>query len=261
MAENRVSTESRGHVLLIGLNHADSGNAFDASMWQELALACGELDRNDEFRCGVLFAHGKHFTLGLDLGEVAPLLTNGMVPLPENGIDITGVSGDRRLRKPLVCALHGLCLTIGIELALACDIRVAARSTRFAQLEVQRGVYPFGGATIRFVHEVGWGNAMRYMLTGEQFNAEEALRMGLIQEITEGGKQLERALELADLIAEQAPLGVQAVLASARLALQEGEKLALANLVPALGQLLQSKDAAEGVRSYVERRKGNFIGK
>jgi len=260
VAETRFTLERQGHVFLIGINRADKGNAFDLSMLQELALACGELDRDRELRCGVLFAHGKHFTLGLDLEEVAPLFAKGRIPLPEGGIDITGVMGDQRLSKPLVCAMHGLCFTLGIELALACDIRVAAPDTRFAQIEVGRGIYAVGGATVRFVREAGWGNAMRYLLTGDTFRADEALRMGIIQEITQPGKHLERAIELAQLVAEQAPLGVQATLASARRALREGELSALHSLLPDLLPLMRSKDAAEGLRSFVERRKGTFVG-
>jgi len=90
-----------------------------------------------------------------------------------------------------------LTYTFGIELMLAAGIRIAATTTRFAQMEVKRGIYPFGGATIRFVREAGWGNAMRYLLTGDEFNAQEALRMGLIQKVVQPGQQIERAMKLA----------------------------------------------------------------
>src|SRR6185369_16556956 len=98
------------------------------------------------------------------------------------------------------CAIHGICLTIGIELSLATDIRVASVTTRFAQIEIKRGIYPVGGATLRFPREVGWGNAMRYLLTGDEFGAAEALRIGLVQEVVEEGRALERAIALADVI-------------------------------------------------------------
>ena len=102
---------------------------------------------------------------------------------------------------------------------LACDVRVAARDTRFGQIEIKRGIYPVGGATLRMPRELGWGNAMRWLLTGDELGAEEALRIGLVQELVEPGEQLERALALGERIAAQAPLGVRATLASARLAL------------------------------------------
>ena len=109
-------------------------------------------------------------------------------------------------------AVQGTCLTLGVELALASDIVVAADSTRFGQIEVRRGILPFGGATTRFAARVGWGDAMRWMLTGDTFDAAEALRIGLVQEVVPHGEQYERGLALAQTIAAQAPLAVQATL-------------------------------------------------
>ena len=115
--------------------------------------------------------------------------------------------------KPMVMAAQGICYTIGLELMLAMDIRVASSDTRFGQIEVRRGIYPVGGGTVRLYGEIGWGNAMRYLLTGDEIPAAEALRLGLVQEVTEPGSEFERALEIAERIARQAPLGVQASLA------------------------------------------------
>ena len=124
----------------------------------------------------------------------------------------------------------GTGLTLGIELALASDIVVAADDTVFAQLEVARAILPFGGATTRFAGVAGWGNAMRWMLTGDRFDAAEAHRMGLVQEVVPAGEQLTRARELAGRIAAQAPLAVQATLANARLAVSDGEAAAASRL-------------------------------
>jgi enoyl-CoA hydratase len=257
--DGHITTERRGHVLLIGLDRAEKRNAFDPPMLGALGMAYGELDRDDELRCGVLFAHGEHFTGGIDLAQFAPLMAQGVSQLPEGALDPLGVTGPR-LSKPMVCAVQGWCLTIGIELMLAADIRVAAAGTRFAQIEIKRGIYPAGGATVRFMREVGWGNAMRYLLTGDEFGADEALRIGLVQEVVPAGRQLDRAVELAQTIAAQAPLGVRATLASARLALTAGEPEALRRLGPDLVPILQSEDAREGVQSFVERRPANFTG-
>lgn len=258
----RVSIERRGHVLLMGLDRVAKLNAFDVAMYQDLAEAYGTLERDPELRCGVLFAHGDHFTAGLDLKELVPRLAERVEPFafPEGAVDPLQLS-DPLLTKPLVIAVQGLVFTIGIELLLAADVRVAASDARFAQLEVQRGLYPFGGATIRFVREAGWGNAMRYLLTGDEFGAQEALRMGLIQEVVEPGRQLNRAAELAERIAAQAPLGVRAVLASARRALTEGEEAAIQRLRPDLEPILRSGDLQEGIRSFHERRRARFTGK
>jgi len=161
--------------------------------------------------------------------------------------------------KPVVIAVHGRCLTLGIELCLAADVVIAAKDTRFAQIEIKRGIFPFGGATFRFVQVAGWGNAMRWLLTGDEFGADEAHRIGLVQEVALPGTQRERALEIAQTIAAQAPLGVQATIASARKSLLE--EAAARALIPEVQRLMVTADAREGVASFVERRPAKFEGR
>ena len=258
--DTRTVTRHRaGHLLLMGLNRVPKRNAFDLDMREQLALAFGEMERDEEVRCGVLFAHGGHFTGGLDLVQVGDALQRGEGGIPAGGIDWRGFQTEQRT-KPVVCAIQGWCLTLGIEIALACDIRVAADDTRLSQMEVGRGIYPFGGATIRFPREVGWGNAMRYILTGDVFDAAEALRIGLVQEVVPAGHQLQRAVEIAGRIAAQAPLGVRTALRSAQRSVRDGEQAAAAQLVPDMVALLDTEDAAEGTRSFLERRPATFVG-
>src|SRR6266513_1268393 len=218
--ETAVTVERRGHVLLMGLNRPAKRNAFNLAMIDQLAAAYYDLEADDEIRCGVLFAHGDHFTGGLDLEEVGPLVREGRLnfagpgrrdPWRKDGVWTT----------PVVAAVQGWVMTLAIELLLAADIRIAASDSRFAQLEIRRGIYAFGGATIRLPREAGWGNAMRWLLTGDRFEAEEALRIGLVQEVTEPGGQLDRAVEIAERIATRAaPLGVRMTLASAQRAIR-----------------------------------------
>lgn len=255
--EGRVTTERQRHVLLIGLDRVAKRNAFDKAMLNALALAYAELEHDDELRCGVLFAHGDHFTGGLELTQFASSL--GHFEYPEGAIDPVGIQGPR-LTKPMISAVQGICLTIGIELMLATDIRIAASNTRFAQIEIKRGLFPFGGATIRLPREIGWGNAMRYLLTGDEFGADEALRIGLVQEVVEPGQQVTRATELAQVVSAQAPLGVRATLRSARLAIAQGEEAAIRQFLPDLQEIMQSEDIKEGVQSFIERRQANFKG-
>ena len=173
-ARPRVTLERDGHLLLMGLDRPEKRNAADGRMLSELALAYGELDRDPELRVGVVFAHGDHFTAGLDLADVGPRIgPDGLELVPEGGLHPWQTEG-RSLTKPVVLAVQGTCLTLGVELALASDIVVAADSTKFAQLEVGRGILPFGGATLRLPRAVGWGNAMRWLLTGDTFDAAEA---------------------------------------------------------------------------------------
>ena len=260
MTTGTVSLDRRGHVLVIGLDRAAKRNAFDLPLWDALCRAYGELDRDPDLLVGVLHAHGDHFTGGLDLPQWAPVFASGQWHIPDGGVDPLGLTGPR-LQKPIVAAVQGVCLTIGIELLLATDLRIAAGSTRFGQIEIKRGIYPVGGATLRFPRECGWANAMRWLLTGDEFDAAEALRIGLVQEVTAPGAQLDRALALAEVIAAQAPLGVYATLASARAALPAAEAAAAARLMPDLQPLLASDDMQEGLRAFVGRRPGAFTGK
>lgn len=260
-AEPRITVERDGHVLLIGFNRPQKRNAADFQLLQELSLAYGELDRDPALRVGLVFAHGDHFTAGLDLADVGPRIgAEGLEIAPEGGIDPWQVSG-RQLSKPVVIAVHGTCLTLGIELILASDIAVAAESTTFGQIEVARGILPFGGATIRFPRAVGWGNAMRWILTGDSFDVAEAHRIGLVQEIVPDGAQYDRGLELARRIAAQAPLAVQAALANARLAVRDGDGAAEAALQPKLVQLASSEDARIGMEAFMTRRPATFVGR
>lgn len=261
MSEGTVTTERRGHVLLIGLSRAAKKNAFDLAMYGALARAYRTLHDDPDLRVGVLFAHGEHFTAGLDLAQFSPVFASGEWHIPADGLDPLGLSGTR-LAKPIVAAVSGICFTIGIELLLATDIRVASKGVRFGQIEIKRGIYPVGGATLRFPREVGWSNAMRYLLTGDEFDGEEARRIGFVQEVTETREEaLARAIALAEVVAAQAPLGVYATLASSRYALPTSEADAARRLLPDLAPVLASEDAREGLASFLERRAARFTGK
>jgi enoyl-CoA hydratase/carnithine racemase len=257
----RITTERDGAVLLIGFNRPEKRNAADFALLQELALAYGELERDPELRVGFVFAHGDHFTGGLDLADVAPRIgRGGLEMVPEGGINPWQVSGES-LTKPVVIAVQGTCLTLGIELVLSADIAVAADSTTFGQIEVARGILPFGGATIRLPRAVGWGNAMRWILTGDSFDAAEAHRMGLVQEVVAHGEQFARGLAIAQRVAAQAPLAVQAALANARSAIRDGDAAAEAALQPELVRLASSEDARIGMQAFATRTTAEFVGR
>lgn len=260
--ESKITVEQRGHVLLIGLSRPAKRNAFDLEMLDQLALAYAELEDNAEIRCGVLWAEGEMFTAGLDLANVAPkVVENGVLKYPEGAIDPLNLYTERARTKPLITAVQGKCLTVGIELLLASDIAVASENATFAQIEIKRGIFPFGGATLRFPERAGWGNAMRWLLTGDEFDAREALRIGLVQEITENGRHVEKAIEIAETIAKQAPLGVRATIESSRMVQTHGFDKAREHLTPQILALFASEDAKEGVQSFLERRDGNFQGR
>ena len=256
-----VTVERDGHVLLIGLNRPEKRNAFTVKMLGELSAAYGLLERDPELRCGVLFAHGDHFTGGLDMVDVGPTIQSGQSPYPPDGADPWRLTGP--WTTPVVAAAQGLVLTLGIELLLAADIRVASADARFSQLEIRRGIYPFGGATIRLPREAGWGNAMRWLLTGDEYDATEAHRIGLVQEVApDAAGALEVATRIAHTIADRAaPLGVRTVLASAHLAAEQGDAAAAVQLQPDVARLFATADGVEGVLSFVERRDAVFTGR
>lgn len=256
-----VTTERDGHVLLIGVNRAAKRNAFNLALIDQFAAAYEELGDDPELRAAVVFGHGEHFSAGLDLAEVGPAVAKDGPAALGGGrrFDPFGMWGPQ-VPKPVVMAVQGIAFTLSIELALASDIVIAADDVRFRQLEIARGIMPFGGATVRAPMRLGWGNAMKFLLTGAQFGADEALRIGLVQEVVPAGEQVARAREIATQIAAQAPLGVQATLANARIAEDQGITAAKEHLVAQLGAVLASKDAQEGVLSFIERRDAVFTG-
>jgi len=252
----RVTTHVDGHVLTIAIDRPDKLNGFSPEMIRELAEAYTQYEADSQLRCAVLCAEGKHFTAGLQLDRFT--ITDRFVP--EGLVDPLGLLPPFRT-KPVVAAVHGICFTIGIELMLATDIVIAAPDTRFAQLEVKRGLMAFGGATMRLVERAGWGNAMRWLLTGGEFDGNEAHRIGLVQELVGAAQVRARAHALAHEIASQAPLAVLESRANASTALHKGEAYAVAQLPEQLTRLAHSEDFAEGVRSFVERRAGVFKGR
>lgn len=259
MSSGKVSREIIDRMMLIGLDRVAKRNAFDSHMIEDLSLALTEYENNPELRCAVIFAHGDHFTAGLDLVELQPKIPQGIFNFGESQINPWGVGGRRRT-KPVVVAVQGICYTAGVELMLNADVVIASENTVFGQLEVLRGIMPFGGATVRFVQAAGWQKAMPYLLTGKTFNSKTADQLNLVSEIVENGKQLQRAIEIAKEICIAAPLAVQALLASATDAVTQGQTFAFQNMDSYLKPLFVSEDAQEGVRAMLERRLPQFKG-
>lgn len=257
----KITTQRHGHVLHIGFNRPDKYNAFDIDMWHQLGAAYHMLDADPDLRCGLVHAEGKHFSAGLELDQWAPVFASGAWPaVPDGECDPVGLRPEHRVSKPLVFAVHGICYTIGIELMLAGDIRIAAADARFGQIEVARGIYACGGATTRFIQNIGWGNAQRYLLTGDIFNGDEAYRMGMVQDSVDADAVKDTAQAMAEKVAAQAPLGVQGSLASSRLQQETLEQAAVQQFLPKLAPLMDSNDVKEGVQSFLERREARFTG-
>ncbi|MDF1820115.1 MAG: crotonase/enoyl-CoA hydratase family protein [Alcanivoracaceae bacterium] len=259
MSHVEVSTE--GHILIIRINRAEKYNALSPDMYHDMGKALHQLNNDDNLRVAVLYAEGKHFTAGVELDKWAPIFGSGdAFPVAEGEVDPMGLTGERH-SKPLIIAVQGYCFTWGVEILLNADIRVAASDTQFQMLEVQRGLYPCGGATLRLPRDAGWGNAMKVLFTGERWSAEDALRWGMVQEVVEPGQQLEAAMAIAQRIADNAPLAVKGLMKSARTGETAPREEAVAQMFEDLVPVMKSDDAAEGVQSFVERRQAVFKGR
>ena len=261
--DGQIDCEVRGHLLLIGINRPAKRNGFTPKMFQELGAAYTRLDEDPALRVGVLHALGDHFTAGLDLPTIAPLMRRGEKAVPLGMVEPTdlGTPGYRRRTKPMVVAVKGITFTLGIELMLAADIVVAADNCRFSQLEVKRGIMATGGATLRMAERAGLGNAMLHLLTGDEFGSAEALRLNFVQKVVPAGQELDTAIGIAQAIAEQAPLAVVATRLNALKAVEKGPVVAMDDFMDVQQRLSNTEDAAEGVKSFAERRAARFTGR
>ncbi len=261
--EGRIVCEVRGHLLLIGIDRPAKRNGFTPAMFAQLGAAYSRLDDEPNLRVGVLHAFGNHFTAGLDLPTIAPLMQRGEKAIPFGEVEPTdlGTPGYRRRNKPMVAAVKGITYTLGIELMLAADIVVAADDCRFSQLEVKRGIMATGGATLRMAERAGLGNAMLHLLTGDEFGSPEALRLNFVQKVVPAGQVLDEALRIAEAIAAQAPLAVVATRRNVLKAVEHGPLVAMHEFIDTQARLANSGDAEEGVRSFVEKRTARFQGR
>ena len=256
--EGTIRTETHGRIFRIIIDNPAKKNAFSPAMMEQLSDALTELHNNDALWVGVISAEGNDFTAGLDMPKFfGPNAEKRN--LKEGNVDVFGLQ--KRCCKPIVTAVQGIVFTIGIELMLAGDVVVAADDSRFCQMESKRGIAPFGGAHFRFLSRMGWGNAMYHLMLCDEFSAARAREIGLVQEVAPAGRQIERALELAAIIAKNAPLGIQVTKEAAAKYIEHGEAAAIGYIPAIRDRVLHSADAREGIQSFIERRAAVFQGK
>lgn len=253
-----VLRERRGPVEVLTLNRPDKRNALNTGLRQALIIALEEIAADASVRCIVLTGAGdKAFVAGADVTEFAgrDVAAQAATMLGRRVYDVIAA-----LERPVVAAINGVCLGGGLELALACDIRVASSTARFGQPEVNLGLIPGGGATQRLPRVVGMGAALRLILTGDPVDAAEALRIGLVEEITEPADCLPRAIAIAERISRNSPVAVAAARRATRAALglplSAGLDLERATFLACFA----AADRTEGIAAFLEKRPPRFAG-
>lgn len=248
-----------GHVATLTINRPDKLNALNIETRGRMVQELDELAKNDDVRVVVITGAGdKAFIAGADISEF-----EGRSPVDQYRVmtDSSVFLAVDRFPKPTIAAINGFCLGGGCELAMACDIRIASEKAKLGQPEINLGLLPGGGGTQRLPRLVGMGAALKLLYTGDFIRADEALRIGLVDEVVPAGDVAARAKELAEAIAAKSPVALrlikQAVRTSMRTPLDEG----LRQEVSLFALAFASEDMKEGVDAFLNKRKPTFIGR
>ena len=265
MAENpHLIVQREGHVVTVIMNRPEARNAFGAEMLVRLADAWELIDGDDGVRVAILTGAGGHFCAGSDLKAMAGGWKDDEWSArfktdPE--LHWKGLLRARRLKKPLIAAVEGTAIAGGTEILQATDIRVAGVGAKFGIAESRWGLFPLGGSTVRLQRQIPYTLAMELLLTGKHISAEEALRIGLIGKVVPAGEALVEARRIAEQIAENGPLAVQAIKRSVQETAGLPEEEALKKELEIGWPILKTEDAKEGPRAFSEKRKPDFKGK
>lgn len=254
--------EKRGHVLIVTMNRPQARNALSGEMMRIMEQAWDQVDEDPDIRVAILTGAGGYFCAGADLKAM-----NKSAPgdsFAKGGWDLTRLPAllkGRRLTKPLIAAVEGPAIAGGTEILQGTDIRVAGDSAKFGVSEAKWGLFPLGGSAVRLVRQIPYTVACDILLTGRHVTAAEALEYGLIGHVVPDGTALDKALELADQIAANGPLAVQAILKTIRDSEGMHEEEAF-KIDAALGaQVFQSDDAKIGPRAFAQKEKPAFTGR
>jgi enoyl-CoA hydratase len=251
---DEVQTRVRDRVLVITLNRPEVRNAVNATLARGVAEALERLDQDPDLSVGVITGAGRGFCSGMDLAAFGA----GESPrVPGRGF---GGMANRAADKPLIAAVEGFAVAGGFEMALACDLIVAARGSRFGLPEVKRGLTAAGGGALRLPQRIPYHQAMEILLSGDLFTAERAYELGLVNRLSEPGTALDDALELALRIGANAPLSLLAVKRIVRDAPQGTDAERFAWQEPIVAHTAASEDAREGSRAFVEKREPGWKG-
>lgn len=249
--------EPQGSVLVIRFNRPRELNALSTDMLGQIANALVQADADSEIKVSVLTGGQRAFAAGADIDELQRK-TGAMVATDPRNEHWAAI---RNLKKPVIGAVNGFCLGGGNELAMLCDFLLAGANAQFGQPEINLGILPGAGGTQRLAALAGKGMAMRWMLTGEFIDAQQALAIGLVTEVCQPELTEERAIALAQMICKKAPLAIAEIKQTIKAATDTPLDAGLAVEREAFARLLDSEDKLEGIAAFKEKRGANFTGK
>jgi enoyl-CoA hydratase len=267
-AEAAVLVERDAHVVTLTLNRPAKKNAFDAEVLCRLCDAWDMIDAEDGVRVAIMTGAGGNFSAGADLDRLVGALLSGKPAdnqfeeriRQDLSLVYKGFLKDYRPAKPIIAAVEGYCYAGGIEILQAFDVRVAAEGARIAVSEVQRGLFPIAGSTVRLPRQIPWTVAMEMLLTGEPITGRRAYEVGLVGHVVPDGTALERAREIAATIARNGPLAVRSIKASVLAADALPEAEAYTRELELGLAVMASNDAKEGPRAFLDKRDPHFTG-
>ena len=256
MPYSTLSLETKGPVAYLRLARPE----IDRALLDELDGACAAINDDPELRVAVVTAQGDAFSTGWDSAELSPEVFDA-AEWRRRWDESPPFAGLESMGQPVICALNGDALSAGLELALACDVRITAEGARFALPETGRGLLPMGGGTQRLARLIGRGEALRLLLLGEMIDAQEALRIGLVSGVVTRDTLAAEAEALAQRMASRGPLALRYAKEAVRRGLEQPLDQALRFETDLTVILQTTEDRAEGVRAFLEKREPKFNGK